>query len=70
MEKTPDPDEFTVEVKGYGFFVLKFPELLTEDKVKDAIADAVRQTMQLVDPQTQSNRFHPALGFGEHNKKE
>ncbi|MCZ4066443.1 hypothetical protein O1W71_02015 [Microbacterium sp. H37-C3] len=54
----------TITVEGYGTIKVRRPRHV--DEAVDAVADAVAQTMQLVDPRTQGERFHPVLGRSGH----
>ncbi len=55
--------DLRITIDGYGVVLVKRPKKRTRRKVDDAIASAVTQTMQLVDPRTPQMRFHPALGL-------
>jgi hypothetical protein len=52
----------TIKVEGYGTIKVRRPKHV--DEAVDAVADAVAQTMHLVAPRTQRERFHPVLGRG------
>lgn len=58
--------KISVHIDGYGVVKVKVPKKLTRESYTEGVATAVAATMQLVDPRTQSARFHPALGIGGH----
>lgn len=53
-----------VHVQGYGSITVERSELETDDQFSDFVGGVVAKVMTLVDPQTQKERFHPALGIG------
>lgn len=57
-------NELTINIEGYGKVVIERPDVLSEDSFDDAVADVVVKVCQLLKPNTQSKRFHPALGYG------
>lgn len=58
----------TVTIQGYGVVKVKKPKKLTRGSAADMVGEAVAKTMDLVDPRTQRDRFHPALGKGGYNQ--
>ena len=60
-------NKVTVSIQGYGQVKVKIPKALRKKRERvpyiEGVAQAVAQTMQLTDPQTQAAQFHPALGF-------
>lgn len=54
----------TVTIQGYGVVKVKRPKQLTKATSANMVADAVAQTMNLVDPRTQRERFHMAVPGG------
>ncbi len=58
----------TVTVDGYGVIKVKKPKKLTRATAADMVGKAVAETLSLVSPRTQGERFHPALGRGGYLK--
>lgn len=55
-----------VHVEGYGSITVERSDVKTDDDFSDLVGDIVAKLMNLLDPQTQRVRFHPALGIGGH----
>ena len=52
----------TIHVHGYGSFTIKRPKEHSDEAFNDAIAKAVKKTMNLVDPRG-GPKFHLVYGF-------
>lgn len=53
-----------VDIQGYGKVKVRVPKKRTKENVELAIVNAITDTMQLLDPRSQAERWHPALGKG------
>lgn len=62
--------EVEIGVEGYGVLKVKIPEEITDESISDLIGETVAEVMNLIDPRTQTRRFHPALGFGGYVRKD
>jgi hypothetical protein len=55
-----------VKIQGYGEVVVRVPKKdeWCNASIKQAVMDGITETLQLVDPQTRKDRWHPVLGQG------
>lgn len=53
-----------VEIAGYGVVKVKIPKGIDMELAGDIVQATVVETMNLLLPRSQANRFHPVLGMG------
>lgn len=53
-----------IHIEGYGSITVERSEPQNDEEFADLVGGVVSQVMNLIDPRTQGERFHPVLGIG------